>query len=424
MHYQACKRANGTIRDGITTAVLALTFNFCGNSAAQAQASQPQQNVFTLQAGGGEEYDSNVFRLPDSADNETVLGTTGRADWITQGYVGLQVDKPYHQQEFRLNASAYKYWYQQFSYLNFDATDFKGNWLWHFTPELSGNLSADRQQQLINYADYTDYTQRNVQTTYDYVYTLDWQAFGGWHTVGSAALTGRHNSFSYTAQSSYRSDYGEAGFKYVLRSGSYIEAVAQRTYGVYLDQPLDEVNLIDTGYHENGGELRFKQFSPPGAVFSGIYLAAGYLSRVETNIYQRDYDGWTAHFQGAWNPTQKIAVKLSGGRDVSQYTTAYSSYDIINSLSLTPQWAVSDKVTVRAEYDYSIVDYEQAVLPSPSGRKDILHTYQLGLEWTPYRFADISAVIQDGGRLSSYVGTDYQYRDWAGSLSVSLQFGK
>jgi exopolysaccharide biosynthesis operon protein EpsL len=380
-------------------------------------------NVFSVLGGGGMEFDSNLFKLPNSVDPNLALGTSQRSDWLRQAYVGLALDKPYALQRFQLNATLYKYWYERFSYLNFDATDFNGSWLWYLTPRLSGTLTADRRQQLNSYADYTVYSQRNVQTTYHYKYSADWQAFGGWHPVASVSENGRRNSATFVEQNSYRSFGGEAGLKYVFRSGTALTAVGQRRYGQYLDQPLDYANLIDTGFTQSGAELRLDLAAPENAPFSGLSARAGYISHNLTHFHERDFSTWTAHAQGAWNPTAKVQILLSAGYDVDEYTALYSSYRTSSNVSLTPSWTVTDKLALSAGYTFAYLDFKEPVVPNISARQDIQHTYQVSAEWTPFRSVQVSGTVQHDGRLSSYVPTPYQYSDLAASLTVSVQFG-
>jgi exopolysaccharide biosynthesis operon protein EpsL len=397
---------------------------FLGHVApVSAEDAAETPNVFSVLGGGGMEFDSNLFKLPDSVDPNLALRTSQRSDWLRQAYVGLALDKPYALQRFQLNATLYKYWYERFSYLNFDATDFNGSWLWYLTPYLSGTLTADRQQQLNSYADYTNYSQRNIQTTYRYKFTADWQAFGGWHPIGSISETGRRNSATFVQQNSYRSFGGEAGLKYVFRSGSAITAVGQRRYGQYLDQPLDYTNLVDTGFTQSGAELRLDLAAPENAPFSGLSAHAGYVSHNLTHFHERDFDTWTAHAQGAWNPTAKIQILLSAGYDVGEYTASYSSYRTSSNVSLTPSWAVTDKLALSAGYTFAYLDFKQPVVPNISARQDIQHTYQVGAEWAPFRSVQISGTVQHDGRLSSYVPTPYQYSNLAASLVISVRFG-
>src|SRR2546425_941976 len=129
-------------------------------------------------AGASVTWDSNVFRLPDSLAG---LAPNGKSDRISAMYVGLRIDKPYAQQRVLLDATSTAYRHDRFSYLDFDALDYRGAWQWHLTPRVSGVLSAERSQSLVNYADFRNITQRNVRTAENRRASADWLMFGGWH---------------------------------------------------------------------------------------------------------------------------------------------------------------------------------------------------------------------------------------------------
>ncbi len=392
-----------------------------GPAKAEAQADAP--NVFTILGGASMQYDSNVFRLPDDADTELALGTGQRSDWLQEGYVGVEIDKPYAQQEIQLSASLYKYWYEKFTYLNFTATDFDGSWQWHLTPHLSGVLTVDRLQQLNSYADYTNYSQRNVLTTNNYAYSIDWQAVGGWHPVGKISESERRNSALFVEQNSYRAINGEAGLKYVFRSGNSITGVGQQTIGQFLDQAVDEVHFLDTRFKQTGGEMRLSTALPEDSAVSGIYGRIGYLSRNFSHFQERDYSGWIAYGQASWNLTSKIHIMLSAGHDISDYEASYSSYLTNNNISLTPTWTPTEKIKLHAGYTLSSLHYRGPVVPDSGSRRDIQRSFQMGADWSPYRSVTISGSFQRQGRDSTYLPTSYQYNDLGGGLTVSVQFG-
>ena len=74
----------------------------------------------TLQFKAGESlrYDSNIFRLSDTANSQNIIGTSDRSDTIAITTVGVKVDKPYGLQKFELNVNLDHYIYNNFSYLS------------------------------------------------------------------------------------------------------------------------------------------------------------------------------------------------------------------------------------------------------------------------------------------------------------------
>ena len=116
-------------------------------------------DVLNVVAGASLTQDNNVFRLPDDAS--PAPGFSTKSDRISVGYAGVRIDKPYGQQRFQLDATGTYTRYNTFSFLDFGAFDYRGAWLWHLTPRVSGTLSAERKQALVPFTDFQSF-ERNV----------------------------------------------------------------------------------------------------------------------------------------------------------------------------------------------------------------------------------------------------------------------
>src|SRR5215212_8013278 len=98
-------------------------------------------------------YDSNIFRLSDSADARAVLGTSTKSDEVSVSTLLLRVDKTLSQQRFQIDVSETIYRYRNFSFLDFNALEYRGTWLWHVTPRISGTVGAERRKSLVPFGD-------------------------------------------------------------------------------------------------------------------------------------------------------------------------------------------------------------------------------------------------------------------------------
>ena len=123
-------------------------------------APLPQDRALMLQLGGSVAWDSNIFRQSEA-----------RAERIHTGYVGLRLDKSYRQQRWFLDVTETAYRYANFSFLDFNALNYRGSWAWHLGPRVSGALSAERAQALVNYGLFRDTSVRNVRTAERYLAT-------------------------------------------------------------------------------------------------------------------------------------------------------------------------------------------------------------------------------------------------------------
>src|SRR3990172_4774669 len=148
--------------------------------AAAAQETLPLKLALVL--GGSVVWDANVFRLPGSVDPLTAVGKPNKDDRIHTTYVGLRIDKSFAQQRFQLDVTKTTTRFNSFTFLDFDALDYRGAWLWHLTPRLSGTLSTDHRQALVPFADFRGF-QRNISDTDRRNFSLDGSLAGGWHLL-------------------------------------------------------------------------------------------------------------------------------------------------------------------------------------------------------------------------------------------------
>ena len=82
---------------------------------------------------------------------------------------------------------------------------------------------------------------------------------------------------------------------------------------------------------------------------SRVNMRAAYLSREYDQFSIHDYSGLVGNIDYSWTPTGKLRLILSAATSLSSYQTTGSSYTRVNSLSISPLYAFSDKITMRAQ---------------------------------------------------------------------------
>lgn len=107
-----------------------------------------------LSASLNTSYDTNIFRLPRSANAEATIGRDSTAETIRAATGSISFSKDYGLQHVDLNVNAVRYDYQNFSYLGFTALNYSGGVRWSMTPRIRGNLIATRRESLINFGDF------------------------------------------------------------------------------------------------------------------------------------------------------------------------------------------------------------------------------------------------------------------------------
>lgn len=377
-------------------------------------------DVLNVVAGASLTQDSNVFRLSDSSLPPP--GYSTKSDRISVGYAGVRIDKPYGQQRFQLDATGTYTRYNTFSFLDFGAFEYRGAWLWHLTPRVSGTLSAERKQALVPFTDFRSF-ERNVYTTDRRNFNLDGWVSGGWHLLAGASQSESKNEVQFQAEGDSRIIAGEAGVKYVAGSGSSLAVTRRSSQGDYLNRVVDPVNFFDNRFRQDETELKVAWNVSGNSTLNGRLSA---LDRRHEHFSQRDFSGTTGQLDYTWTPTSKLRLAFSARRDIEAWwdlgsVTANSSFRVVDTLSFAPAWQLDAKTTVRARFDQRQIDYRGPVFSdSRPARSDTLRSAQVAVDWSPMRYVSFSASVERGTRSSNNPG--FEFGDTLGSLSVALKF--
>ena len=379
-----------------------------------------EYDAINLVLGTSLTHDANVFRRPDNSPPLTGFST--KSDRISVAYAGVRIDKPYAQQRFQLDATGIYTRYNTFSFLDFDAFEYRGAWLWHLTPRVSGTLSAERKQALVPFADFQGF-ERNVRTTDSRGFNLDGWVFGGWHLLAGASQSESKNGVQFLAEGDSRTTSGEAGVKYVAGSGSSLAVTRRSTQGDFLNRVVDPVNFFDNRFRQEETEIKAAWNVSGKSMVNGRLTS---LERRHEHFAQRDFSGTAGQLDYTWTPTGKLRLAFSAKRDIGSWwdlgsVTADSSYKVTDTLSFAPTWQVDAKIAVRVRFDRIQIDYRGPVIADLRPvRSDTLRSAQVAVDWSPMRYVFFSASLERDSRSSTNPG--FEFGDTIGSLSVSLMF--
>lgn len=380
-------------------------------------AAPPEEHPLRLLLSGSLTRDANVFRLPGFVDPQFVLGKSSKSDQIKATAVGLRVDQPYAQQRFQFELTDTAYRYSNFSFLNFDAFDYRGAWLWHLTPRLSGNLSVQRNQVLNSFADFRSF-ERNVRTIESRRFDLDGWISGGWHVFAAASQYELKNSVAFLEEQDYRTTAGEAGLKYLAQSGSSIALVRRSTDGDYVNRVIDVVNLFDSRFRQTDTELRAKWIASGR---STLYGTLTWLDRRHEHFAQRDFSGAAGRLEYVWTPAGRLQMKLSASRDIASWWDLVSSYYVNNTVAVVPTWRVSARTAVNLRLSRSVRDFRGPVIPVAGPlRSYAVSSAQVGAEWLLRRSVTLSASVQRDRRSSTEAALEFD--DTIANLSLLVTF--
>lgn len=370
---------------------------------ACAPAVADELDTLQFQAGQSVMYDSNVYRLSDSADTQATLGTPGRSDTIAVTTLGVKLNKPYSLQRFELGVSADHHRYSNFDNLNFTAFNYAAAWRWSLTPALHGNLTADRREFADNTADVQNTGAGNVRTNRSTAFDAEYELGSAWRLVGGVFERSSKSSETLTYDGDSTVLGQEAGVRYVFASGSALAYRYKQGQGEYASQSISGMGASD--FDDKEHEFR-ADWSPTGRMMVRTRLA--HLDRTHDAMPSRDFSGVVGQLEGIWTITGKTRLAYGVVRELGSYQTASSSYYTGHRFFIAPTWKPTEKTAVKARYQRGQRDYSGA-LPgvAESNREDTISFASLILEWEPVRALTLAATLQRDKRTSSAPGFDY-----------------
>jgi exopolysaccharide biosynthesis operon protein EpsL len=388
-------------------------------SRAAAQPAAAQQDHPVMAAiGRSVTWDSNLFRLPPSVDPQTLLGRPAKSDRISATYVGLRVDKLYAQQRFLLDLTGTAYRYDNFSFLDFDALEYRGTWRWYLTPRVSGTLGADRSQALVNFTDFRDPSQRNVRTAENRLLSVDGWLFGGWHLLGGLRQQEVKNSVAFVQLGSIRASGAQGGVKYVARSGSSVTFNLRSLVGHFTDRTADPVTLLDDGFRRSESELLATWIVTGKSTLDGRLARLDYRS---SHFGQRDFSGTAARLEYRWAPAAKLSANIAVSRDVEPWQDNFASYRTDHRLSFGPIWQLAARTALGMSLERIASDFRNpvAAFAGPQ-RHDTFRSAQLTLDWQLLRNVSIRVSLQRSQQMST--DPAFEFKAAAATLGGSLMF--
>jgi len=381
-------------------------------------------DVFNTVMGSSYTYESNLFRLPSG--RQPTGPNAERSDNILRTNVGFKINKSYSLQTFTFDFTHIQNKYDNAKYLDFEANNYNGAWLWSLTPSLKGTLSADRRVDLVPFADLTNVTGQstsiqNIRTIENQMASFDWSPHNKWHLLGSYNKLDVTNSQTFLPETSFKLDTIEGGIKYVFPSESYVSFSVRDSKGE--NQTTNFARLVGRTFDEKQEELKLLWIlSGKSRVMSNF----GHFRRVDDDFSIRDFSDYFGGINYTWDATGKTSVVFSLSRKVAAFLDTTSSYTTLDSVSVNPTWYATSKVAVRANMQLTRRTFlGDAPVSSPVEREDDGFTYGIGLDWTPRSTIKIGLNLSRDKRDSNSIrvnGVDRDYTSNTASVSGQLTF--
>ncbi len=368
--------------------------------AAQAD----ELDTLEFQAGQSATYDSNVFRLSDSANTQAVLGSSTRSDTVGVTTLGIKFHKSYGLQRVELDATLEDHQYSNYSQLDFTAANYAAAWRWSLTPRLHGNLTTDRREYLDRDATVLGTGQVNRRTDKTSLFDAEYEIDGVWRVLGGVSDVSSTNSVSTTAEGDVKVRRGEVGVRYVYPSGTSLAYRFKTGDGEYPGRIPSAT--IASSFEDTEHEVRL-DWMPTGK--TTVQGRVSWLDRKHDNLGARDFSGLTGQVNAVWAVTAKTSIAGGVRRELGSSQTLNESYYEGHGLFVAPTWKPTEKTAVRLRYDHGVRSYK-GPLPTytASDRRDRINIASLAVEWQALRVLKLVASMQREQRRSNTPGADYK----------------
>jgi len=383
--------------------------------AAEAQERPFSERLLALNAGYAVTWDDNVFRLPESApDPEAARGNFGKSDRYSTTSIGLHVNAPIAMQRFLLDFNKAAVRYEKFNSRDQDPLSYRGAWLWQLTSRLSGVISANRGETLVNVEDAQGRRRIENRTTLLSA-SADWWMWSGWHLLG--AVTDSESTYDppNLAQPNTQQKSVEGGLKYVARSLSEVSVLWRSISGI---ESVGEAAVL-------GGS----DFTQEDLEASVVWVASGHSTlrarathsdRQNELLPERNFKVTTGELRHAWQATGKLYLEWWLTRAVTPYNISLQSTSRVDdTIAASLAYRAAERIAVRAGASRQRARYGQ-ISTSFEARRDTTDAVEVGLAWTPHRNISFDARFRHEERDSSDPLQTFDSN--VASLSLSLRF--
>jgi exopolysaccharide biosynthesis operon protein EpsL len=292
--------------------------------------------------------------------------------------------------------------YNNAKLLNFDASNYNAAWLWSVTPSLKGNLSASRKVQALNYRDLRVTDSKNIRTTQVQTFDFDWSPHNNWHLLGGYTMMDSINSQTFLPETSFKLNMIDSGIMYSFPSASNVALKLRHSSAK--NQTSNFASFIGNGYVENEGTLNALWILTGKSRVSSFF---GYDIHTDKTFSLRDYSGYFGDINYAWDISSKSKLTIDLSRKLSPFQTDYSSYNVLDTLSINPAWSVTSKVVIGLNGQISKRDYRGNGPITTLKRVDNSLSYGMTVDWAPRSTILLGIDAQYSDRSTNAVNADY-----------------
>ena len=361
-------------------------------------------DTFQFRAGQSWQYDSNIFRLADTANNQVFLGSPDRSDRVAVTTLGAKIDKRYGLQRFEFDINANRSIYNKFSRLDFTAVNYAAAWRWSVTPSLYGNFTTDRREYTDSTSDVQNQGQLNRRTDSSTLLDAEYAIDGPWRVLAGVFERNQTNSQPFVFESDSKIRGVEVGARYVFASTAAFAYRLKQGRGEYPGRVLS--SSFASEFKDREHEFRL---SWPITGKTTVQARVSYLDRNHDGLASRDFSGFTGQVDSTWQITGKTGVTGGVVRELGTYQTNTASYYADNRIFIAPTWKPTEKTAVKFRYDHGRRSYKGPLVGfAADNRRDTTDVSSLAFEWDVIRAVKLSTSVFTDRRRSNDPGANYK----------------
>jgi len=375
-------------------------------------------DVVQIQASASLVHDNNLFRLPDRDPRLFGINPDNKADTALIKGVGLKFDKLVSRQRLIADLNLNETTYDKNTNLDYSGSEGRLAWLWRVGNHWDGEASYRKRRTLGGFTDF----RQNVQDLIDYdtyAVTGGFQFHPRWRV--SAELKEDESAHGAAVRQSLDSNAQTTGVTLTYRTpaANSIALQARQTDRNYPSRVTVGLVTFDNGHKESRlNAIVAWRFS--GAL--KLDFQVGHVDVAHDQLSVRDFSGVTWRAAATWDPTAKLRVNLSSAKDIRLYEDIATSYYVVNSIGLSPIYAVTSKLTLQADFNFERREYrgDPGFLFGAVAREDDSRLARLAVSYSALRNLDFSFSYEVGERESSNFLSDFKYQSWFGTARVSF----
>ena len=386
--------------------IQALPLNYC-------LAMSDIEDSVNVYVGSNLIYDSNFLRISNHVNPTTIIGKTDTSEFLKVVTAGIDINKRYNDQLFKIKANANQNFFQNFTRLDYTGWDDLAQWDWRMTKRFSGKFGYTNKEMLGSYSQLNSLID-NLRNDANYF------ADAGYLFHPSGRVKVGFNRYEATFDSVQRQasnkieDAAFVSLQYLTATKNILGIKFASAQGQYPQRNLIGYygnNHMDNAYNKYDYSFTWEWMLDRVVKLDGFI---GYVQQNYVHYADRNYDGIIGKFAVNWLISSKLGVDMIIDRQLVQMNTIQGTFMLAQGIELTPTWQFSPKVAVKLPLKYQQQQYlgqgtDQLQLIGVNNLQQENNTETVGINlmYSPIQNLNVSAIFSYENRDSNVYTRTY-----------------